>query len=220
LDNKGDIAMSNIETPDGESNEYLNLNSEELSGKLAQIKEALATEANSGIDAAELLGIETQSKNEEPVTKLDADEVAKLQEVIKFASEKLEKGGISTEVPTLTKMSEVEKQLADKQEKMAQAKFGEQLTRLSKLDKNLDLDLVKSLNMSTEDKVQTASVIEAIVQNYSEGITKLSSELESAQKQAESLAKFKAPEPEEIDGAEAVKNMKAKFGLSDEEKTE
>lgn len=212
--------------PPKEVNEYLNLSSEELSGKLLQFKEALESENGKDIKTAEVLGLEV-SKNEEPkpeVKKMTPEEVLKLQEVINYANEKLKEGGISSEIPTLTKMSEVEKQLADKQEKMAQAKFGEQITELTSLDEHLDVELIKSLNMETEDKVIVASLIKTIASPYLTSIEKLGKELESANKEAESLAKFKAPVPEEIDGKTAIENAKAKFGLksadSEKEKTE
>lgn len=212
--------------PPKEVNEYLNLSSEELSGKLLQFKEALESENGKDIKTAEVLGLEV-SKNEEPkpeVKKMTPEEVLKLQEVINYANEKLKEGGISTDIPTLTKMSEVEKQLADKQEKMAQAKFGEQITELTALDEHLDVELIKSLNMETEDKVIVASLVKTIASPYLSSIEKLGKELESANKEAESLAKFKAPVPEEIDGKTSIEKAKAKFGLksadSEKEKTE
>jgi len=223
LDNKGDIKMNN-ETPElnTQENNYLKMNSEELSTQLVQIKAALESDAGKDVKAADLLGLEiptVESKNEAP--KIDAEEVAKLQEVIKFASEKLESAGVSTETPTVSKMSEVEQQLADKQEKMAQAKFGEQITELTSLDENLDVELVKSLNMATEDKVIVASLVKSIATPYLQAISKLSEEVKSANEQAESLAKFKAPEPEEFDGAARVKAARASFGVQQsEEKTE
>jgi|SaaInl7_100m_RNA_FD_contig_111_175785_length_2548_multi_12_in_0_out_0_2 hypothetical protein len=216
----------NNETPeiksDVQANPYLKNNSEELSAQLTQIKEALATENGKDINAADLLGLElTPSKNEEaPKITIDADEVAKLQDVVKFASEKLSAAGISTDAPVVTKMSEVEQQLADKQEKMALAKFGEQCTELKTLDENLDVELIKSLNMATEDKILVASLIKTVATPYTSAISKLSGELESAQKQADVNAKFAAPAPEELDGAARVKEARANFGVKPTESKE
>ena len=207
----------NNETPeikkDAQENPYLKNNSEELSTQLAQLKEALASEAGKGINAADLLGLSLKAPEVESKNKLDADEVARLQEVIKFSTEKLSDAGIDTSAPIVTKMSEVEKQLSEKQEKMAQAKFSEQCTELSTLDANLDVELIKSLNMATEDKVIVASLVKTIATPYTHSITKLSAELESANKQAEINAKFSGPKAEEADGASKVKQARAAFGM-------
>lgn len=199
------------EAKEQEGNTYLNMNSEELSTQLTQIKEALGSEAGKDINAVDLLGLEVpevESKNT-----IDGEEVARLQSVIKFATEKLEANGITQDAPVVSKMSEVEAQLAEKQEKLATAKFSEQITELTSLDEHLDVDLVKSLNMSTEDKVAVAAVVKHIATQYTNSISKLSSELESANKQAESLAKFKAPEVERSSGEDLVASKMSEFGL-------
>jgi hypothetical protein len=199
------------EAKEQEGNTYLNMNSEELSTQLTQIKEALGSEAGKDINAVDLLGLEVpevESKNT-----IDSEEVARLQSVIKFATEKLEANGITQDAPVVSKMSEVEAQLAEKQEKLATAKFSEQITELTSLDEHLDVDLVKSLNMSTEDKVAVAAVVKHIATQYTNSISKLSSELESANKQAESLAKFKAPEVERSSGEDLVASKMSEFGL-------
>jgi len=219
LDNKGDIKMNN-ETPkinnnDSTENPYLKNNSEELSTQLAQLKEALASEAGKDINAADLLGLSLKAPVVESKNTIDPEEVQKLQEIIKFSSEKLNEAGISTDKPIVTKMSEVEKQLSEKQEKMALAKFSEQCTELIALDENLDVELIKSLNMETEDKVIVASLVKTVVTPYKEAMSKLSLSLESANKQAESNAKFAAPAPEEQDGASRVRAARANFGMQE-----
>lgn len=209
--------MKNNETPEikteAQDNPYLKNNSEELATQLAQFKEALASEAGKDINAADILGLSLKAPVVESKNKLDADEVTRLQEVIKFSTEKLADAGIDTSAPIVTKMSEVEKQLSEKQEKMAQAKFSEQITELTALDENLDVELIKSLNMETEDKVIVASLVKTYVTPYKNSVTKLSSELESAQEQAKINAKFAAPKPEEADGASRVKAARAAFGM-------
>jgi len=201
------------EAKEQEGNTYLNMNSEELSTQLTQIKEALGSEAGKDINAVDLLGLEVPEVVTESKNTIDGEEVARLQSVIKFATEKLEANGITQDAPVVSKMSEVEAQLAEKQEKLATAKFSEQITELTSLDEHLDVDLVKSLNMSTEDKVAVAAVVKHIATQYTNSISKLSSELESANKQAESLAKFKAPEVERSSGEDLVASKMSEFGL-------
>lgn len=212
----------NNETPEikTDGNPYLKNNSDELASQLVQIKEALASEAGKGINAADLLGLSLEIPIVESKNKIDAEEVARLQEVIKFSTEKLNNAGISTDAPIVSKMSEVEKQLADKQEKMAKAKFSEQITELKQLDSNIDVELIKSLNMETEDKVIVASLVKTIAQPYLAAQSKLSAELESAQEQAETNAKFAAPKPQEADGASKVKAARANFGMAPTESKE
>jgi hypothetical protein len=207
----------NNETPeikiDTQVNPYLKNNSEELSSQLAQLKEALASEAGKDINAADLLGLSLEAPVIESKNTLDADEVTRLQEVIKFSTEKLTDAGIDTSAPIVTKMSEVEKQLSEKQEKMALAKFGEQLTELVALDENLDVELIRSLNMETEDKVIVASLVKTVVTPYKHSISKLSVELESANKQAEINANFSGPKAEEATGKSKVAEARAAFGM-------
>ena len=204
----------NNETPELNSkseNPYLKNTSEELTTQLVQLKEALASEAGKDINATDILGlVPIVSKNEAPT--ISAEEVQRLQEVRAFATERLAEAGITTDAPVVSKMSAIEQQLSEKQEKMALAKFGEQITELTALDENLDVELVKSLNMATEDKVIVASLVKNIASKYTTAISKMTSELESANKQAEINASFSSPK-EESDGQSKVKDTLAKFGL-------
>jgi len=206
----------NNETPELNSkseNPYLKNTSEELTSQLVQLKEALASEAGKDINATDILGlVPIISKNETVKPTISAEEVQRLQEVRAFATERLAEAGITTDAPVVSKMSAIEKQLSEKQEKMALAKFGEQITELTALDSNLDVELVKSLNMATEDKVIVASLVKSIASKYTTAISKMSSELESANKQAEINASFSSPK-EESDGQSKVRDTLAKFGL-------
>ena len=206
----------NNETPELNSkseNPYLKNTSEELTSQLVQLKEALASEAGKDINATDILGlVPIVSKNEEVKPTISAEEVQRLQEVRAFATERLAEAGITTDAPVVSKMSAIEQQLSEKQEKMALAKFGEQITELTALDENLDVELVKSLNMATEDKVIVASLVKNIASKYTTAISKMTSELESANKQAEINASFSSPK-EESDGQSKVKDTLAKFGL-------
>ena len=206
----------NNETPELNSkseNPYLKNTSEELTTQLVQLKEALASEAGKDINATDILGlVPIVSKNEEVKPTISAEEVQRLQEVRAFATERLAEAGITTDAPVVSKMSAIEQQLSEKQEKMALAKFGEQITELTALDENLDVELVKSLNMATEDKVIVASLVKNIASKYTTAISKMTSELESANKQAEINASFSSPK-EESDGQSKVKDTLAKFGL-------
>ena len=188
--------------------DFSKLNAQE---RLAAFKEAYKPEDLKDVDLYKELNLEKpkideQSSKNKEIIESELPKYEAIRTKLAEAGHKFEK----------VAMSENEKVFAEKIEKQSQAKFKEQETDILKIDEDFPVEEITKMSIQTEDKVTVMATLKGVASRYSEAMTKLKTELDTATDSLK-LAKLASPEEDKPDqtGADIVSSKLAEYEWSD-----
>lgn len=208
--------MAKTETPEKKT-EVVDFSKLDSNAKLEMFKEALKSDDFKNIDLAKELDIKAPEPIKDETNKND-EAIAKLLPSYEETRGKLIELGHKFEKES--KMSEIEKTIIDRLEKQSQAKLSDQIVDLVKLDADFPSDIVKNMEIPTEDKLIVAAGMKELVIRNTDAIKKVQTELDTAATELKD-AKLASPlkEKEDRTGAEKVDSMMSEFGMKSPEKS-